>query len=167
MNLSLRAIEPKDLPTLLVWRNDPALRRYFREYRPLSYEQQQQWFKDVVLGDPATQMLAIVLDKHLVGAGGLCGIDWVNRSAEISIYLGKGYIDQAVAPEALYALMAYGFCTLGLRRLWAEVYDFDSRKIHLLETMEFSPEAIYSESYWREGRWVNSLIYGKVNDANH
>ena len=37
----LRAIEEDDLEQLLVWRNDPAMRRYFREYRELSMANQR------------------------------------------------------------------------------------------------------------------------------
>jgi len=37
---ALRAIEREDLPSLLSWRNDPELRRYFREYRELNFQQQ-------------------------------------------------------------------------------------------------------------------------------
>ena len=39
---ALRAIEREDLPSLLSWRNDPDLRKYFREYRELNFQQQRK-----------------------------------------------------------------------------------------------------------------------------
>ena len=76
---ALRAIEKDDLPTLLAWRNDPELRRYFREYRELNFQQQMNWFENKVINDIDTKMFAIVDDQQeLLGAAGLCYIDWIN-----------------------------------------------------------------------------------------
>ena len=42
----LRAIEESDLEQLLAWRNDPRMRRFFREYRELNMTQQKSWFDE-------------------------------------------------------------------------------------------------------------------------
>jgi len=57
----LRAIEPSDLEQLLLWRNRPDFRRYFREYRELSIAHQQKWYVDKVVNDPSTRMFSICL----------------------------------------------------------------------------------------------------------
>ena len=53
---ALRAIERDDLSQLLAWRNQPELRRYFREYRELNHEQQLSWFNLKVNNDASTRM---------------------------------------------------------------------------------------------------------------
>ena len=102
--VGLRAIEESDLDQLLRWRNNPRLRKYFREYRELSDANQKLWYSDKIVKDPNTLMFSIVDPGHdrLLGACGLCYIDWKNRNADFSLYIGADevYIDQKYALDA-------------------------------------------------------------------
>lgn len=158
----LRAIEERDLGTLLGWRNEPRLRRYFREYRELNSTQQRSWFDSRVNNDPSTRMFAIesLADGRLLGACGLCYIDWVNRTADFSIYIGADslYIDSVFAPDAAITMIGYGFDELGLNRLWAEIYGFDQPKAAFLEKLGFMLEGRHRQTHWAEGGWHDSLF---------
>jgi len=162
--VGLRAIEREDLPVLLAWRNRPEFRRYFREVRELGAGQQAQWFETVATGDPRTHMFAIweLKTRTLIGACGLCYIDWVNRTADFSIYIGHEgrYIDDAYAPDAGRTLLRYGFDELGLHRIWCEIYGFDHAKQRLLPGLGFVLDGRHRESHWAEGAWHDSLFYG-------
>ncbi len=163
---ALRAIEEADLPQLMTWRNRPELRRYFREFREISSTQQRQWFDTKVNGDPCTRMFAIVSVDHtkeerLFGACGLCYIDWINRTADFSIYIGADnlYIDANLAPDAAVTLLTYGFDELGLNRLWSEIYDFDLPKDLLLRELGFTLDGRHRQTHWAEGAWHDSLYF--------
>ena len=164
--VGLRAIEEADLPILLSWRNDPALRKYFREYRELNSAQQYDWFKSKVNNDPCTRMFSIVnLETHeLLGACGLCYIDWINRSADFSIYLGANsmYVDNVYAPDAATLLTEYAFSELALHRLWAEIYAFDERKNSFFRFMGFELDGRHRETHWSDGKWHDSLFFSKL-----
>ena len=165
--VGLRTITEGDLPQLLEWRNRPEYRQYFREYRELSAEHQQAWFENTVLSDPQTRMFSIVELKsnRLLGACGLCSIDWNNRNADFSIYIGMDdlYIDQRFAPDAGRVLLRYGFEELNLHRVWAEIYCIDIPKQELFHTLGFQLEGKHPETHWTQGRWVNSLLYGLLS----
>lgn len=160
----LRAIEESDLAQLLVWRNDPRMRRFFREYRELNMTQQKSWFDAKVNNDPATRMFAIVdlETKELMGAAGLCYIDSINRNADFSIYLGVDdlYIDEDYAPDAGRVLLRYGFEELNLHKVWSEIYSIDKPKQQLFYELGFTREGVHRETHWTEGQWVDSLFYG-------
>ena len=160
----LRAIEESDLEQLLAWRNDPRMRRFFREYRELNMTQQKSWFDARVNNDPATRMFAIVdlETKELMGAAGLCYIDGINRNADFSIYLGIDdlYIDEDYAPDAGRVLLRYGFEELNLHKVWAEIYSIDKPKQQLFYELGFTREGVHRETHWTEGQWVDSLFYG-------
>ena len=161
--IGLRAIERNDLDELLVWRNQPTFRRFFREYRELNMDNQVQWFERNVLSDEHTRMFSIVtLDTgELIGACGLCYIDWQNRCADFSIYIGKDniYIDDYYAIDASEIMMSYGFNELNLHRLWTEIYDIDEKKQKMYKKLGFTLEATHLSTHWTEGRWVNSIYY--------
>lgn len=169
---ALRAIEERDLAQLLAWRNRPELRRYFREYRELNSTQQRAWFDAKVNGDAATRMFAIeegatgrlpgeTGERRLLGACGLCYVDWVNRTADFSIYIGADdlYIDEQLAPDAAVALIRYAFDELGLNRLWSEIYAFDAPKTAFFRRLGFHLDGRHRQTHWAEGAWHDSLYF--------
>lgn len=167
-HVGLRAIEPGDLDQLLAWRNQPEFRRYFREFRELSSTQQRQWYDSKVVGDPATRMFSIVdaASGKLLGACGLCYIDWVNRTADFSIYIGHDhlYIDDVYAIDAGTQLLKFGFEELALHRIWCEIYDFDKAKTAFLPKLGFTLDGRHRQTHWAEGAWHDSLFYGILVD---
>ena len=165
--VGLRAIEEADLPMLLSWRNDPVLRKYFREYRELNSAQQHDWFKSKVNSDPCTRMFSIVnLETHeLLGACGLCYIDWINRSADFSMYLGYQslYLDQKFAPDAAETMRRYAYTEIVLHRLCAEVYAFDIVKIAFFQQLKFLLDGTHRQTHWHESQWVDSLFFSHLS----
>jgi RimJ/RimL family protein N-acetyltransferase len=165
--VGLRAIERADLSILLEFRNDPEYRRYFREYRELSMANQNAWYEETVMKDPKTIMFSIIEleSNRLLGACGLCYIDWANKNADFSIYIGADnlYIDDKFAPDAALIMARYGFKELGLHRLWAEIYDFDDLKQIFFENVGFKLEGRHRETHWSEGKWHDSLFYSLLN----
>lgn len=163
MYAGLRAIERADLPILLEWRNQPELRQYFREYRELSMDNQINWYERM-LNDPSTLMFTInnLENNNIIGACGLCYIDWQNRYAEVSIYIGKDllYVDMKYAPDALKILVKYASEELSLHRLWVEVFDFDKKKQALFTELGFELEGRQRQKYWKKQQWYDSLFYG-------
>lgn len=164
--VGLRAIEKSDLPKLMDWRNQPEYRRFFREYRELNSTNQQGWFDSKVIQDKSTEMFAIVeLETgELIGACGLCYIDWINRNADFSIYIGKDnlYIDKKYAIDAAKRMIKYGYEELNLHRFWSEIYDFDEAKKEMFNTLGFEFEGRHKQTHWTEGHWCDSLYYGLV-----
>lgn len=161
--VGLRSIERTDLPQLLEWRNRPEYRRYFREYRELGQDRQLDWYEKVVLGDPRTIMFAIeeLASGRLLGACGLCSIDWVNKHADFSIYIGADalYIDDCFAPDASLTMARYAFNELCLHRLWAEIYDFDEPKKMMFNRLGFTLDGRHRQTRWAAGDWHDSLFY--------
>lgn len=165
--VGLRAVEKNDLEQLLAWRNQPEFRKYFREYRELNSENQKMWFEKFVMQDRNTEMFAIVEleNNQLIGACGLCYIDWMNRSADFSIYIGKDdlYIDSVYAIDAAKVMMKYGFEELNLHRLWSEIYDFDEAKKEMFKALGFEIEGRHKQTHWTDGKWCDSLFYSILN----
>jgi RimJ/RimL family protein N-acetyltransferase len=169
--VGLRALARDDLPQLLTWRNAPELRRFFRERRELGMQDQVAWFERVTgQGDKSRDaiMFAIqTLDEgELVGVCGLCYVDWTSGTAELSIYIGADlvYVDRVLAPDACRVLVAHAFMDLGLRRLWTEVYSFDTGKRALLEALGFAHEGRLREHRFHAGAHHDSLLFGLLRD---
>lgn len=159
----LCAIEREDLNTLRIWRNNEEFKKHFREYRQINSDMQEKWFENKVLNDISTIMFSIkrVSDDKLLGCCGLCYINWVNRNADLSLYIGHdgAYIDEnGYALESCKLLFEYGFNQLGLNKIWTEIYEFDDKKKDLYEKLGLKVDGILRENYFYEGKWWNSMI---------
>lgn len=165
--VGLRAIERGDLEKLRNWRNDRELRVFFREHREISIEAQLSWYEDVVLPCRDSYMFAITCDDELVGCAGLVYLNKIDRNADLSIYVGKDllYIDDVIAPKAAQLLIEYAFNELNLHKLWTEVYSIDIKKQYFFEKiLGFKKEGTLSQHHYTLGKWVDSILYGKLNN---
>ena len=161
--VGLRAVEREDLPLLMTWRNNPQYRQYFREYRELNIENQENWFTNIVVKDRNTVMFTIVSleTQEAIGCCGLCYINWIQRYADLSLYIGlnNAYIDKdGFAKEACDLLFQYGFGELGLHKIWTEIYEFDEPKYVLYKNFGFHQDGLLRENYFHAGKWHNSRI---------
>lgn len=159
MEVRLVALEQTDLRQLQVWRNDDRLRHGFREYRLLSMINQCDWFNRISSSDKV-EMFGIEVDGALVGVCGLCNINWVNGTAEISRYVAPEYQGKGISVQALTLLRQRAFEEFNLRRLWAEVYSFRTENIARLEQCGYILEGRMRKHVFKQGQYHDSLIYG-------
>ena len=180
--VSLRPVEREDLPLLAEWRNDPEIRQRTREFRPLNMADQERWWPTV--SQPATRNLMFVVEavwdeyapqpdsqwakqpaQHTIGVVGLCHIDWRDRTAEISFYVGEeGARGKGYAKRALVLLHDYGFNELGLERIWAEAFKFNEPSIKLLTKLGYVIEGTLRKHVWRMGKRWDSVMMGLLRE---
>jgi RimJ/RimL family protein N-acetyltransferase len=162
--LYLRAVEESDLSLFKEWRNNENLKKFFREYLELNEVSQQIWYENSVNKDNKTIMFSIVdIDSsELIGCCGLTYINWVNRNADFSFYIGRdiAYIDNdGYAIEAARILLDYGFNQINLHKIWTEIYEFDSVKEDFLSNLGFTKDAELRDNYFYDGKYWKSLIF--------
>ncbi|MBU2177402.1 MAG: GNAT family N-acetyltransferase [Gammaproteobacteria bacterium] len=159
----LRSLEFEDLPQLRDWRNDDRLRHAFREHRLLNLLHQREWWERVS-HDDRHEMFGIMRGPDLVGVCGLCYIQWVNRTAEISIYVDPEFWEQGIAARVLQLLADRGFGEFGLERLWAEIHGFNERSIRLFEAAGYVHEGTSRSHIFKNGRRWDCQLYGLLRE---
>jgi len=165
----LRAIEESDLTLLRMWRNEENFKKHFREYLEISELAQRKWYEEDVNNNSKVIMFAIVdsSNSKLIGCCGLTYINWINRNADFSIYVGKDLLyidDDGYAFEAAQLLIDYGFNQIGLKKIWTEIYEFDNLKDVFLRGLGFEIDGRLRSNYFYDGRWWDSLIYSIIVD---
>jgi diamine N-acetyltransferase len=161
--IRLRAIERRDLPFFVQWLNDPEVYRTLYVRFPLSLEEEEKWFAEVMQTHPAERPLAIEVreesDWKLIGNCRLFKIDWINASAELGIFIGdKSYWNQGYGSEAVSLLCRHAFETLNLHRVYLHVYEFNRRAIRAYEKCGFVLEGRLRQARYSEGKYHDVLI---------
>jgi RimJ/RimL family protein N-acetyltransferase len=159
----LRAIERSDLPAFVNWLNDPEVSEFLMLYSPLSNEQEERWFKDVLEQPAYNQPMAIeVRDGESWITAGNCSFhvqDWRVRSAELGIFIGeKGYWGQGYGSEVMRLLLDHGFHILNLNRIYLRVYENNHRAIRAYEKAGFVHEGRMRQAEYRNGVYEDVLL---------
>jgi len=98
----------------------------------------------------------------LIGVCGLCYIDWVSGTAEISFYIDSEYQDTEVEFDAFALLIDKARLEFNLNRLWAENYAFYTHGIQVLKEAGFVLEGTMRKHVYKQGQYHDSLLYGKL-----
>ena len=180
MDIRLRALEQTDLEQLRDWRNSSWLRSFVREYRLLNMIDQRDWFDHITRSrevemfgieakfmakDAAHQIMHKVPKWKLVGVCGLTNINWVNRTAEVSLYIALARQDGGIATQVLGILRQKAFEEFNLHRLWTETYSLNVAQIARLERNGYVREGTMREHVFKMGKYHDSIIHGMVNDG--
>ena len=162
-DLRFRAIEREDLEQLKTWRNKPGIRAWTREYRLLNMVNQEDWFESMSRNrNNEMLVIEILVDNNWVSIGvcGLCYIDWVNRHAEVSLYIGEhSFRGLGLGKRILGLLEEKAFREFNLHKLWAEIYSGNAASVKLFEKAGYVMEGRLKEQVFKNGEYQDSLFF--------
>jgi len=160
VKITLQAIERENLKQLQKWRNSKEVMSYCRQYRPLSMKDMLTWYEEVNKDSDynlTNDLFVMVYDNTPIGVGGYTRIDWRNRKAELSFYVGENtYRTEKIISEALLLLVDYAFKTLGLHKIYFPVYSFNPY-LPIYEKI-LQREYTAKEEYYWESKWHDRII---------
>lgn len=155
----LDAIDPNDIEWMRKQRNDQELRKYFREWKDISKDQQNEWYK--ARGNNSDDShVYFRIARHsgdLVGCCGLHYVDWRLRSAEFGVFVGLDFRGSGYGSEAIHLMFDYGFREMNLHKIYCEVYD-NNKAIGVYKKIGFEEDGISRDSYFSNGKYGNSTM---------
>jgi RimJ/RimL family protein N-acetyltransferase len=161
--LYLRPFDKSDIPLFVRWVNDQEVTRGLTITRPLSTTEEEQWFEQNVKDDSSVKLLMVLNEgDRPIGSIGLHQISHLHGTAVMGWSIGettdwgKGY-----GPEALRLLLDYAFLDLNLRKITAGVFDFNDKSQKALEKCGFQLEARLCRHRYRQGRYVDELLFAQ------
>lgn len=168
---SLIPIRKENMEPIRVWRN--AQMHILRQQTPISPEEQQKYFSDVLqptftMDEPPQILFGYYLGKLFIGYGGLTHIEWASKRAEISFLLDtprntypKNF--QEDFRHYLKLIMNIAFSELKLHRLFTETYSFRTDVMLPLEEAGFRLEGRLREHVFKRGQWMDSMMHGIID----
>ena len=164
--IKLKPIEKEDLDKIQAWRNSDDVMPYCRQYRPLTQQDMLNWYES--LGNESdyhltNDLFLIEYKGEDIGVGGFVRIDWRNRKAELSFYVGtSSKVDEDIVSMAISALLEYAFKTLNLHKVSFPVYEFNPYLPIYKKVLE--EEYIAKKEYYWEGKYHDRIILVKYNE---
>lgn len=92
----------------------------------------------------------------------------VNRRSRIVAVAGLALLPAArgrgIATAAMRALVEQLIRERGFHRVQLEVYAFNDRALAFFARVGFVREGVRRKAYWRDGRWVDGVLFGLVEE---
>lgn len=157
--IPLSEVSPRQM---LEWRNDPDVYKWCRQYEPIESWAHEKWLlslesrSDVKMygiksEDPGE-------DSEVVGVCGLTSLDFINRRAEFSLYIGPDHQGKGYGEGALKTLLAHAFLALNLNLVWGETYE-ENPAAKIFERVGMFKEGVRRRFYYRDGRYIDATLY--------
>lgn len=165
--LLLRRFADGDLPTLVAYRNDPAVARY-QSWSSLSEAAARAFINDLRDAEPGKRgewfQFAIALkatNEHIGDCALLVRAD-DTQQAEIGYTLARSHQGLGYGTEAVRCLLDYVFHELEIHRVIAQVDCRNDRSVALLERLGFRREGHFRKSFWLKGAWIDEYLYAML-----
>ena len=160
--LRLRRIIGRDIDKVYAGLSDErVVRHYAVSFSSWEATQEQMdWFDK--LWTTRTGIWWAITEKGQTDLAGSCGFNNYSaqhRRAELGYWLLPEHWGKGWATEALRAILAYGFDEMKLHRVEAFVEGGNERSNHLLERLGFQHEGTLKECEWKNGRFIDILIF--------
>ncbi|MCQ2313324.1 MAG: GNAT family N-acetyltransferase [Paludibacteraceae bacterium] len=141
--ITLRKLEPTDVPFLYQWENDALSWPNSDNHNPLS-QQDLRAYVESTTGDiyrDGQLRMVICQEGASVGCIDLYDFDARNRKAGVGIYIAPAFRKQGAASEALKKIEDYAFDFLHLRQVYAFTAVKNADAVHLFEKAGYLPSA--------------------------
>lgn len=138
--ITLRKLEPSDLPFLYRWENDASSWQDGSNHHPLSQADLREYIASTT-GDIFRdgQLRLIICDGDLtMGCADLFDLDARNRKAALGLYLAPEFRGSGVGRSALSLLEDLAFRHLGLRLIYAFVSESNTACMSLFRSASYS-----------------------------
>jgi RimJ/RimL family protein N-acetyltransferase len=164
--LDLRRTREADAEEVFFIRSDKKMLQYLDRDPAKSIQEAIQWIQTINEGIDNDQYIAWAIslknETKLIGSITFWNIKKEHYRAEIGYALHTSYQGKGLMQEAITAILDYGFKTMKLHSVEANVNPANKASIKLLERNNFIREAYHKENYYYNGKFLDSVIYSLI-----
>lgn len=166
-NVILRAFEREDAERCFRWMNDPNIVRTLKSRYPIAFQNEIEWLDRAMNEHGGERHFAIERkeDRAHIGNASIHDIDWVSRVASFGLFIGEpGAWNRGFGSDAIATLVRFAFEEMNLRKLRINVFDYNDRAKHVLESHGFVQEGRLRGEFFREGSYHDIVILSVFRD---
>ncbi|MCB2410306.1 GNAT family N-acetyltransferase [Hymenobacter lucidus] len=161
MSFTLRPWQPTDLPNLVQYANNPEIARFMTDQFPHPFtEEKAQGFIAFAGSHTPQRVFAIEVDGQAAGGIGIHPqTDIQCKNAELGYWLAQPFWGRGIVTEAIRQVVAYGFATFDITRIFARPYGTNIGSQRALEKAGFVLEGRFAQTLFKNGEFLDELVY--------
>ncbi|MFA5524727.1 MAG: GNAT family protein [Tissierellales bacterium] len=172
-NLILRGLEYEDLIKLHEWMNDFELLKNLLRIEPSIKYFTTKWYESLSK-DNEKKIFAIEerAEKKFVGCIGVNNISYIDRKAELYIYIGeKKYRGKGLGHKSIVFFLHYLFNYYNMNKIYLNVRSDNASAINVYKKIGFKEEGMFREDKFIEGKYIDivrmSILKGEFIDEKN
>jgi RimJ/RimL family protein N-acetyltransferase len=164
----LRPMEPRDMAAYVAGINDTEVGGLAGYRWPITIADATAWIereRDKPHGTGGFFFTVCELgDDRFIGISWFKEINRLDANAELAIYMDREHIGSGWGTDALRTLVAFGFGSLGLERIWLTVSASNARAIRSYEKGGFQREGVMRRSFRVKGVLTDTILMSILRD---
>lgn len=169
--LILRQMRHSDTEVFYALRTSETIMKYIGRPRPTDLNEVRALIDKILSDYNQSEGISWVITPketdEIIGTIGFWRLDKTNHRAEIGYLLHNDYWGKGIATEAMHAVLPYGFNELKFHAIEANIDPLNEASKKLLLRTGFVQEAYFRESYYFEGKFLDSAIFCLLHHEYH
>ena len=162
--LILRQFQVKDAVDLFKLRTDDKVMKYLGSPKMKDIDEAKAYIekaRKIKNGDTCIEWsLTLKEEDKLIGKLGFWRIIKTHFRAELGYTMLPSYQSKGIMSEALNAILKYGFQIMKIHSVEANLDPKNEKSVNLLKRNGFTKEGQTKESYYFDGAFTDTSIYG-------
>jgi RimJ/RimL family protein N-acetyltransferase len=160
-NLLFRPLEEKDLSYMVKWRNDPIINKFTASFKPITLDEEINWFKNMQNNPSAEIYLGYDTSKDKpIGYANLKKIDNKKNELEVGCYICEHeYLNKGVSFIVAASFLDYLFFKRNFNRAYMYIHEKHEIGIRAGVFMGAVFEGYLDKSIFRDAKTVIYSFY--------
>jgi RimJ/RimL family protein N-acetyltransferase len=161
MEFKLRSWDLNDLESLVKHANNYNIAKNLTNQFPHPYTKKNgEAFIAMATKNNPLNIFAIAINKEAVGGIGLHPQQDIHcKNAELGYWLAQPYWGKGIITNAIREIVAYGFKTFEIDRIFARPFGNNIGSQKALEKAGFTLEGKFDKALYKNGEYLDELIY--------
>lgn len=166
MNYKLRTWNISDIESVVKHANNYNIAKWLTNQFPYPYDEKAaEAYIHSVWNDSPQRVFVIEVNGEAAGSIGIFPqTDIHEKSAEIGYWLSEKYWGNGIVSKAIAEIVDYGFKTFDIVRIYARPFSTNKGSQRVLEKAGFELEARLKKALYKNGEYMDELIYTKLKE---
>jgi ribosomal-protein-alanine N-acetyltransferase len=165
--LTLRKLKEADADDIFALRSDEKVLQHTGIPKPATVDDAAAYIQKILNlehNSEAVQWgITLNSDNKIIGTICFWNVVKENHHAEIGYILRSDFHNKGIMQEAMEPVIDYGFDTMKLHTIEAQISPENTASIKLVERSGFVQTDYFKEKYEKDGQFVDSMIFGLKN----
>jgi ribosomal-protein-alanine N-acetyltransferase len=161
MEFKLRPFQLTDIDSLVKYANNPKVAGNLTNAFPFPYKKEHgERFIEMAMSHDPIRIMTIEINGEASGGIGVHPqADVYCKNAELGYWLAEPYWGKGIITKAIIEMVEYGFKTFDITRIYARPYPHNIASQKALEKTGFKKEAVLKNAFFKNGEYLDELIY--------
>jgi len=162
MEFKLRPWHENDLESLVKYANNINIAKFMTDGFPFPYTTENgKSFIEFATKNKPTHIFAIEVNGEAIGGIGIhFQTDIYRKNAEMGYWLAEPFWGNGIVTKAIKEMLVYGFEQFDINRIFARPFGNNKASQKVLEKVGFIREAKFEKTLFKNGEFLDELIYG-------